>query len=248
MTFVYIVLAGFLSWLISTMAAGGGELIFISAVAYLLGAKAVAPVTALSNLFAAPSRVILFRKHIDWSIVRYFLLGAIPGGFIGAWLFTQTKVEWLQIFIALFLLTAPLQYRFGEREKSFQVHLQWFLPAGFLVAFFSGLIGGMGPVLNPLYLNYGTIKEEMVGTKSFNSFIMHLTKVGTYTAFGALKWEYLWYGISVGLIAIFANWLGRRWLGSISAERFRQLVIWLMVVSGAFMIWQQRNILAAIWE
>lgn len=82
---------------------------------------------------------------------------------------------------------APLQYGFGERERSFRVRLWWFLPAGLLVAFLSGLIGGMGPVLNPLYLNYGTLKEEMVGTKSVNSSVMHATKIGTYATLGAIR-------------------------------------------------------------
>jgi uncharacterized membrane protein YfcA len=241
MTVLYVALAGFLSWLINTVAGGGGEFIFISAVTYLIGAQGVAPVVTLGNLLGVPSRVLLFREHIDWGIVRWFLAGAIPGGLAGAWLFTQTKAEWLQLLIAIFLLTAPLQYRLGEREKSFEVRLWWFLPAGLLVAFFSGLIGGTGPVLNPLYLNYGTVKEDMIGTKSLNSFVMHLTKFGTYSAFGALKWEYLWYGISVGVVAIFANWLGKRWLERISVERFRRLVIW-------FMIFQQRQILADVWQ
>lgn len=236
MTVLYVALAGFLSWLINTVAGGGGEFIFISAVTYLVRAQAVAPVVTLGNLLGVPSRVLLFASTStgasyagSWPAQSREALRA-PGS-------SRAKAEWLQLLIALFLLSAPLQYRFGEREKSFEVRLWWFLPAGLLVAFFSGLIGGTGPVLNPLYLNYGTVKEEMIGTKSFNSFVMHLTKFGTYTAFGALKWEYLWYGVSVGVVAIFANWLGKRWLERISVERFRRLVIWLMVASGVFMIW-----------
>src|SRR5205823_9550280 len=77
-------------------AAGGGEFIFISAVAFLLGGRAVAPVVTVSNLLGVPSRVLLFREHIDWSIVRWFLLGAVPGGFVGSWLFARTTAAWLQ--------------------------------------------------------------------------------------------------------------------------------------------------------
>ena len=172
--------------MISTAAAGGGEFIFISAVAVLLGGRAVAPVVTLGNMFAVPSRVAIFWKDIDWKIVRWFLGGAVPGGLIGAWMFAHTKAQWLQIIVALFLLSAPLQYRFGERERSFEARAWWFLPAGLIVAFLSGLIGGMGPVLNPLYLNYGTAKEEMVGTKSLNSSVMHIAKVGTYATLGAI--------------------------------------------------------------
>ena len=248
MTFVLVALAGFVSWTISTAAAGGGELIFISAVAALLGGRAVAPVVTLGNLFAVPSRVVIFRKSIDWKIVRWFLGGAVPGGLLGAWVFAHTKAEWLQLVVAIFLLSAPLQYRFGERERSFQVRVWWFLPAGLAVAFLSGLIGGMGPVLNPLYLNYGTVKEEMVGTKSLNSSVMHLAKVGTWVTLGAIRREYLVYGVLVGALAIPANWIAARWLKRLSTRTFRILVIWLMAASGAFLLWEQRAALAAVFR
>jgi uncharacterized membrane protein YfcA len=177
---------------------------------------------------------------------RWFLGGAVPGGLFGAWVFAHTKAEWLQIVVAVFLLSAPFQYRFGERERSFGVRLWWFLPAGLVVAFLSGLIGGMGPVRNPLYLNYGTVKEEMVGTKSVNSSVMHLSKLGTYATLGAIKREYLIYGLVVGLLAIPANWMAARWLEHLSARTFRLLVIWLMAASGVLLLWQQRAVLGRI--
>lgn len=144
MTIVWISLAGFLSWLINTSAGGGGEFVFIVAVTYLVGAQAVAPLVTVSNLFAVPSRVLLFREHIEWAIVRWFLAGAVLGSLVGAWLFTRASAEWLQLLIALFLLSAPLQYRWGERERTFEAKLWHFTAAGLLVAFLSGLIGEPG--------------------------------------------------------------------------------------------------------
>jgi|SRR5438105_1866526 len=247
MTFVCLGVAGFLSWLVSTVGAGGGEFILIVAASYWLGAQAVAPVVTLSSLIAVPSRTLLFREHIDWGIVRWFVAGAVPGALLGAWLFTRTEAHWLQLAIALFLLSAPLQYGFGRRERSFEMRLGWFLPAGFLVAFLSGLIGGMGPVLNPLYLNYGSVKEEMIGTKSFNSFVMHVAKIGTYTTLGAMKLEFLGYAAAAGCAGMVASWLAKRWLRRISEQRFRQIVVWLMVLSGVVILWQQRALLANLF-
>jgi len=90
MTFLFIAVAGFLSWLLSTIGAGGGEFILIVAASYWLGAQAVAPVVTVSSLVAVPSRTLLFREHIDWGIVRWFAAGAVPGALLGAWLFTRT--------------------------------------------------------------------------------------------------------------------------------------------------------------
>src|SRR5207237_10004165 len=122
-TVVIFALAGVGAWLISAAAPGGGASTFISAVALLLGGRAVAPVVTLGNLLAVPSRIVIFRKDIDWKIARWLLRGALPAGLLGAWVFAHTKAEWLQIVVALFFLSAPLQYRFGERERSFRVRL-----------------------------------------------------------------------------------------------------------------------------
>ena len=57
----------------------------------------------VSSLVAVPSRTLLFREHIDWDIVRWFVAGAVPGALLGAWLFTHTEANWLQLLIAVFL-------------------------------------------------------------------------------------------------------------------------------------------------
>ncbi|HET7275871.1 MAG TPA: sulfite exporter TauE/SafE family protein [Longimicrobiaceae bacterium] len=243
MTLIWLALAGFVAWTVSTLAGGGGALLLVPAVSYLIGTRAVAPVVTLTAMLGSPARIYLFWEHIDWKIVRWYLPGAVVGALAGAWIFSTTQAEWLQIIVGLFLISTVWQYRFGKREQSFEVRLWYFLPAGLTVSFFSGLIGATGPVLNPLYLNYGAIKEEMIATKSVSSFVMHLIKIGTYTALGALSGSYLLFGLAAGLAAVAANWVGKRWLKKLTEERFRQLVIAVMVVSGISMLWGQRDIL-----
>ncbi len=246
MTFLYLAAAGFVAWTVSTVAGGGGALILVPVVGFLIGAAAVAPVVTLATMLAEPARIYLFRRSIDWQIVRWYLPGAAVGAFAGAWLFAEIAAEWLQIVLGLFLLSTIWQYRLGERRKSFPVKLWYFLPVGLGVSFVSGLIGTMGPVLNPLYLNYGAVKERMIATKSLNSFVMHIVKVSTYAAFGALTGRLFLYGVAAGAGAMSANWLGKRLLAGMSDRRFRQLVIAVMAVSGAIMIWGQREALLAL--
>jgi uncharacterized protein len=244
-TYLYLALAGFVAWTVSTVGGGGGALILVPVVSFLVGVTAVAPVVTLTTMIAEPTRIYLFRKSIEWTIVRWYLPGAIVGATAGAWLFAHAEVAWLQIFVGLFLTSTVWQYRFGRRERSFRVRLWHFLPTGLGVSFVSGLIGTMGPVLNPMYLNYGVVKERMIATKSLNSFVMHIAKIGTYTAFDALTGRLFLFGLAAGLGAMSANWLGKRLLGEMSATRFRQVVIVVMVVSGLVMLWQQRGAMMA---
>lgn len=98
------------------------------------------------------------------------MLGAILGAFV----FTQTQLQWLQILLGLFMVSSIFSFGLEKKEQSFQVQGWFFLPAGFVYAFLSGLIGSIGPVLNPFYLNYGLVKEKMIGTKSAHVLVVHV--------------------------------------------------------------------------
>ena len=234
--YIIIFFAGLIAYIISTLSGGGGSLLLIPAIGFLLGTKAAPPLINLGNLLGEPVRIILFWKNIQWRVVRYYLPSAIIGTALGAWLFSSLKLEWLQVIVGLFLISTIFQYRFGKREKSFKVKLEWFIPIGFFIEFFSTLIGATGPVLNPFYLNYGLQKEQMIATKTINSFLIGIVQVSSYTAFGSLKGNLWILGIALGLGASAGNWLGKRFLQKLSNEDFRKWVIAVMVFSGVLMI------------
>ncbi|WP_230679843.1 sulfite exporter TauE/SafE family protein [Pontibacter rufus] len=176
---------------------------------------------------------------MNWKVTRYYVPAAVAGVVAGGLLFSNIRAEWLQIFIGMFLLSTVFQYRFGKKERSFSMKLFYFVPLGFLIAFFSTLVGAMGPVLNPFYLNYGVDKESMIGTKTANSFLVGLVQIGTYTTLGALHGNLWLYGLALGAGASIGNYFGKRFLQKISSETFRKLVLIVMVISGAVIIYDQ---------
>ncbi|MTB51990.1 sulfite exporter TauE/SafE family protein [Lewinella sp. W8] len=228
--------AGVAAFLFSTVAGGGGALILVPLLNWVLGPIHTAPVLNLGSFLGRPSRLILFWKDIKWSIVLYYAPAAIFGAYVGAWVFSAVRISWLQIFVGLFLISTVWQYRFGKRAQSFPVRAWHFLPLGLLVSVLSTLIGALGPVLNPFYLNLGVSKEEIIATKTANSFLMGLSQLGSYTFFGLLTAQYWAYGIALGLGATLGNILGKRYLKKMSDLTFRRWVIALMVISGGLLI------------
>jgi uncharacterized membrane protein YfcA len=116
-----------------------------------------------------------------------------------------------------------------------------FLPLGFFVALFSGIVGELGPVLNPFFVNYGIEKERLIATKSVNSVVMQFVKLGSYTAFGALRWEFVGYGIVVGIAASLASWTGKKFLSRLNGKSFRRGMVVVMMITGCAMLWQERD-------
>lgn len=239
-------LASSISWFISTLAGGGSPIVLIPLVNFLLGSGAVAPVITTGMLLGNIQRVFLFWRYINWTVTLWYLPGAIAGAILGAYTFTQIHLEWLQLLIGLFLVISVISLWLKKKETTFLVLAWHFLPAGFVYAFVSGLIGSSGPVLNPLYLKYGLLKEEMIATKASNVVVIHVAKILTYFALGALTPQYLGYGLVIGLAAAPANLLGRYVLRKMNERNFRQIVLVTMGITGMLMLWEQRD-LVNLW-
>ena len=239
LTIVALFVTGTISFAISTVGGGGGSLMNVPVVNLLVGIPATAPIINLGALIGRPARLILFWKDINWKIVLYSTPASMIGAVIGGYLFVNIELQWLQIFIGLFLVSTVFQYRFGKKSKSFKMTHIGFIPLGFTVAVLGTIIGAMGPVLNPFYLNAGIEKEEMIATKAANSFFTGVMQIGTYSYLGSLMGDRWAYGLAMGIGATVGNIIGKALLKRTSKKDFRIYVMVIMVISGIVMITKQ---------
>lgn len=221
---------------LSTVSGGGGAMMQIPILNFLIGTSQTAPVINLGALISRPSRILIFWKHIVWKVFWYFVPSAMLGAVIAGWLFSEVSIAWIQILVGLFLVSTFFQYRFGKKDKSFSVRLWYFIPLGFFISIVGTFTGGMGPILNPFFLNAGITKEALVGTKAAQSLFLGLAQVSSYTFFGLLTRELWIYGIALGLGATLGNLIGREFLKRMSKLSFRKWVIVIMVISGIVLI------------
>lgn len=236
---VLLFILGIGAFILSTIAGGGGSLVLVPVLNYILGVEKTAPILNLGSFIGRPSRLIIFWKHINWKVCLYYAPPAIIGAWIGSWIFSQFKMEWLQVVVGIFLISTVWQYRFGKKQKSFNMRLWYFIPLGLIVSILGTIIGALGPVLNPFYLNLGLDKEDLIATKTANSFFMGISQIGGYTFFGLLHTELWVYGIALGIGATLGNIFGKRFLTKMKSSTFRKWVIALMVISGVIMIIRQ---------
>lgn len=236
---VLLFILGIGAFILSTIAGGGGSLVLVPILNYILGVEKTAPILNLGTFIGRPARLIIFWKHINWKVCLYYAPTAIIGAWIGSWIFSQFKMEWLQLVVGVFLISTVWQYRFGKKQKSFNMRLWYFIPLGLIVSILGTIIGALGPVLNPFYLNLGLDKEDLIATKTANSFLMGISQIGGYTFFGLLHAELWIYGIALGIGATLGNIFGKRFLTKMKSSTFRKWVIALMVISGIIMIIRQ---------
>jgi hypothetical protein len=125
------------------------------------------------------------------------------------------------------------------------MRLPWFVPVSFCSGLISAVIGASGLLTNPFYLNYGLIKEEMLATRAANSMAIQIVKIASYWMFGALSWPLMRHGLAAGCGAVVAVWVANSWLAFLTARRFRQLAVFVMMLSGLLLLWKQLRFLAA---
>ncbi len=241
MTFVWLALASVFAWFISMLAGGGSSLVLIPIVGLLVGPAAIPPIITISGILGNTERLFAYWRHIDWKIVWWDLPGAILGAFLGAFTLSRLKVEWIGILVGLFLIASAASYFIKQENNPFAVKAWYFLPAGLIYAFLSGLVGSMGPLLVPFYINYGLQKEELLATQAVNRVVIHGIKIVAYTFLGALTLPHLKYGVLLGLAAFPGNWLGHLVLQRMSEQTFRRIVISFVFCSGVYLLWQQKS-------
>ena len=238
MTFILLFCLGLLAWLVSTLAAGGGVIIFLPLASFLIPVKTLAPATSIAATISGVQRVWLYRKNINWNIIKWLMPGIIIGAIAGTYLFSQIEGRWLMLLIALFLIFNVGHRYLSNKKYSFKMRLEYFLPAGFITALLSGIVGAAGPVLNPFYLNYDVVKEEMIGTKAFSSLVMQVVKIIGYIYFAEISREVFMAGAAVGSGALCGNYIGKKVLQKISDNRFRDFVNIMLLASALLMIYK----------
>lgn len=233
---LFFLILGAVAFAFSTIGGGGGALLMIPILNFIVGVNATPPLINLGNLIGRPSRVIIFWKEINWKIVTYYAPLALIGALITAFLFSKVKLFYLQLFIAVFLIGSFIHFIWKRKKPKFRTKLWQFSILGFIISVIGTFAGGMGPAANPFYLNANIKKEAMIATKAMNSFIMGTAQVSGYAFFGILTGNLWWYGLSLGVGATIGNLVGKKLLKKMTDNGFKRLVYFVMLISGILML------------
>lgn len=238
MTIFLVLVGAFVVFILSTLSGGGASLLLMPLVAVVVGVRSVAPVMTISIGMGSISKVLLFWRDIDWKLFLWLFPSTIVGSILGANMFAILSTEYLQLLIGLLLISTVFQFNQKETPPKFKIKAWHFAPMGLIVSFMSGLIGGVGPLMNSAYLNYGITKESLLGTRSANAILLHVTKIISYAYLGFVTQEVINYGVLIGLSSILAVYIGKIILGRMSPMIFRRIVVASMVISGCLMLWK----------
>lgn len=235
MYFIIFIVA-ILAFGISAVCGGGASFILLPALGVVLPAAQVPAALSVGTAVSSVSRILVFKKHVRWDIVAWFVPPALPAVWLGAKLLSSINPAWLEFIIGLFLV-ANLPFIFKPAGKTSQQGSKWLLVViGLATGFISGLTGAVGLLFNRFYLTYGLTKEEIIATRAANELLLHLIKIILYSLFGLLSAQALGVGAALSVAAVLSAWLMKRTLRFFSENTFKRVGFTAMVCSGFIML------------
>ena len=214
----------------------GAAIALIPAVALTVGVREAVPVVTVAITMHLFSRIWVNRASIDFAVVRWFILGGVPGAVAGALVFANAPVELLGRGLGIFLL-AVVAYRrlpLGEVRMS----LRGFAAVGAAQGFLSAMFGGAGPFGAVFLLSYGLVRNAFVGTMAVGTLAISAAKLPVYGGYALLDRRALVIALSLGAIMMVGGLIGGAIARRVSDRFFVVAIEVLIAVGGVgLLIW-----------
>lgn len=179
----------------------------------LVGAEAIVPVISLSALITNPTRVYIFREHLDWRKAITIAAFAAPTTMLGAWAYTLLSGAGAALVIGSgLILMVPLR-RFLARRR-FRLSGTGVGMAGALYGFLSGGMTGTGVMLIAMLMAMGLTGLPVIATDALASTVVGLAKSSVFAVAGELPPRLCLVALLIGAMAtpgtLIARWLASR--------------------------------------
>jgi uncharacterized membrane protein YfcA len=224
--------------LASTLAAVtgfGGAAVLLPVLVAAFGVREAIPVLTVAQLIGNGSRVWFNRKELNWRVVGWFALGAVPMALLGGYLFAKAPLAALTRLLGAFLLLIVVWRRLRpRRQKSFPITA--FAGIGGGASFLSALLGSVGPIMAPFFLAFGLVKGAYIGTEALSTVVMHVTKLVAYRQTAVLTGAGVVIGLALGPIMILGSFLGKRIVDRLPEKVFVAIIELVLVVAGVLFL------------
>ncbi len=228
-----------LAFWISAICGGGASLILIPILNLIIPTSLVPFSLTVGTFTSSASRIVAFRKSVHWKIFFWFVPFSIPAVLLGAYLIKYINPIYLQLIVALLLISNVPQLFLSKKEqdKEEKSSPKYVLAIiGFLAGFVSGITGAIGLLFNRFYLKYGLTKEEIIATRAANEIILHLIKLVIYIILGLYSKNALLLGLTIAVASVVSAYTVKYILPFMSDFLFRKIGYGAMVISGIVLL------------
>ncbi len=231
MTLAILLIATFVTALISGVFGMAGGLLLMGVLALILPVSAAMVVHGLIQSVSNGWRAVLLSRWIAWRILAIYLIGSASAGLFLALLTVQLDKAWLFIILGLTpaIIWVPRSAVHLDAQKPHHA-----IACGFSVTALNTIAGVSGPLLDVFFAQTQRDRRTIVATKAATQVLSHAVKIAYYimpalTA-GALQQTQI---LLLALpLSILGTTIGARILERLSDVQFRSWTKWIVSVIG----------------
>jgi uncharacterized protein len=195
--------------------------------------KEAIQINLILSLVISLALIVSIRRDIDFTLVKRFVIGSMPGLFLGIVVFTLIDMSLLKVVISLviMLLTILLIMKFRITQST---------PRDFLAGGLSGVlttsIGMPGPPLLLYFSGTGTKKEKLRGTTLAFYLFIYLVSLGIQVNVAGTTLT-VWKSSLQALPAVAVGLLsGQALFSKINQKLFQIVTYVLLLFSGIYLL------------
>ncbi len=199
------------------------------------GIRDAIPIVTIAMLVNTLARTAANYSYIDFRVVLWYTIGAVPSAAFGAAIFAVAPTQILARGLGAFLIGLVI-YRHAPFRQASPIPLRGFTAVGIGQGFFSALFGGAGPFGAHFFLSYGLSKNAFVGTVALGTIFVSATKTIAYGGLSLLDWDSVSIGLLIGVIMALGAMIGAQLVRKLPEQVFGTLVELVMIISGIWLV------------
>ena len=205
---------GITAGVMTTAVGFGGGLLLVVCFATVLDPAVALTLTSMALLFGNLHRTALLRRSIATTVLRPYVIGAVPGSVIGALVAVALPDLAVRLLIGggvvLAFVRALGWLRWSPSARALG-------PAGAGIGLVSATSGGGGLLQGPLFMASGLTGDSFIATMSFSAVFIHLGRVVGYAHSGLVTTTLIAMSAVLTVALVIGNLMGRRLSSAIPA-------------------------------
>jgi len=232
-----VALVAFGAAVLGGLAGYGTGLILPIALAPVIGVANIIPVMAVAMMINNASRVLAFRRDIEWPHVRRMLWLGLPTCLLGAWGYTRLDARWVALLLGVFLL-ASIPLRRVLQRANLRLGAGGEVVAGGVFGVIEGGMTGTGVILISMLMAAGVQGAALIATDAVISTVLSLAKVLLFGGVARLDAALGVTGALVGLCAAPGAFVARAILRRLPQRLHLRIMEVVVVCGGLGFLWR----------
>ncbi|WP_404407951.1 sulfite exporter TauE/SafE family protein [Pseudidiomarina marina] len=232
MDYLLITLIIFIGACLQGITGFGSGLIAVPLLTLLLPLSVITPTLSIINFAMATYLAWMLRHSVQIRQWRWLLLTGVIGTLAGNWLLNHIRLDWLQMGMAIMVITVALLFWFGVQLKHRSTPgLQ--SVTGLLAGFSNGALTLGGPPVVLFLTGNGLDRLAFRATLTIFFWVLALTNIVSFGVQQRYEAAHVPIVICLLIGAISGAWLGHKISDKLSERLFRKLSLLLVIIAGA---------------